>query len=367
MRIVFFMSIYGERIENFRKELAGEGLKGAMVLSRENICFLTGFCVGGYERLTALIVDSNEVSLVVPKLSLGQLEGVGIDRSIVWDDRDDPFAMATTQLEKAGSSSIGMESSTPISHYLKFRNFFGSEPAFVDRIMQNLRARKSRDEIEKMEKAVEISERALSETTGEIHARMTEKEVAGILEYNMRRMGSDGSAFSTTVASGKNSANPHHITSEKKIEEGDSIVIDFGATYHNYSADTTRTFVLGKVPEGYREVYETVRKAQETGISYAKPGMPAGDIDIEVRDTIEKAGYGEYFTHRTGHGIGLETHEPPYINGSNRVPLVPPVTFTVEPGIYILGKYGVRIEDVVLLDKDGARPLNGFTKDLTVL
>lgn len=361
------MSIYRERIGNFRKKLSEEGMNAAMVLSRENICYLTGFCVGGYERLTALIVKEEEVVLVVPKLSQGQLNDVAVDRSLLWDDRVDPYKMASEELESVGSTSIGIESSTPFYYYLKFRDFLGADPKFVDNILRDLRAKKSQDEIDRMKKAVEISERALSETTSEIKSGMTEKELAGILEYNMRRMGSDGNAFSTTIASGKNSANPHHITSEKKIEAGDSIVIDFGASYHNYSADTTRTFVLGNVPEGYKEVYQTVKKAQETGISDARPGMPAGDIDLKVREVIEKAGYGQYFTHRTGHGIGLETHEPPYINESNRVALNPPVTFTVEPGIYIMGKYGVRIEDVVLLEEGGAKPLNSFTKDLTVL
>lgn len=359
------MSVYDERIVRFREELEKNGIKGAMVLSRENICYLTGFCVGGYERLTALIVGKTETSLVVPKLSLGQIEDITVDNRLVWDDRADPYGMASTELERLTLEGLGVEATMPLSHYLKFRKYIGNEPKPVDKIIQKLRMRKSEDEIASIRKAVEISENALEATISEIRAGMTEKEVAGILEYNMRRKGSDGNAFATTIAAGLDSANPHHITSEHKIQEGDSIVIDFGASYHNYSADTTRTLVLGKASEEFRKVYNTVKKAQETGIEYARPGMPAGDIDIKVREVIENAGYGQYFTHRTGHGIGLETHEGPYINESDRTPLEPPVTFTVEPGIYMLGKFGVRIEDVVLLDQKGARPVNRFTKDLT--
>lgn len=361
------MPNYHGRLSEFRNKMLEEELKGALVLSRENICYLTGFCVGGYERLTALVVRESDSFLVVPKLSQGQLEGVPVDESITWDDRDDPFEITSKLVGDLPEGKLSIESGTPLSLYLKFRNVLGENPFFVDPIVRGMRRKKRKSEIEAMEKAVRISEDALSETVYEIKPGMTEKEIAGILEYNMRRKGSDGNAFGTTVASGKNSANPHHITSEKKVEKGDSLVIDFGAMYNGYSADTTRTFIIDHVPEGYRDVYETVKKAQETGIEYAMPGMPAGDIDIKVRSVIEQAGYGMYFTHRTGHGIGLETHEEPYINESNRVPLQPPVTFTIEPGIYIQGKYGVRIEDLVLLDEKGARAVNVFTKELTVI
>lgn len=361
------MTDYSVRIDEFRKELENNGLKGAVVLSRENICYLTGFCVGGYERLTALIVKEDSSSLVVPKLSQGQLDGVGVDRTFTWDDRDDPYGMARSIINEGGSGKMALEERTPLFLYLNFRESFGDNPVYADPMLVSLRQRKRKEEIELMRKAVEISEKGLELTTAEIRPGISEKEIAGILEYNMRKSGSDGNAFQTTVASGKNSANPHHVTSDKKVEKGDSLVIDFGASYGNYSADTTRTFVIDHVPEGYSDAYETVRKAQQHGIDFARPGVPAGDIDIEVRKIIEKAGYGEYFTHRTGHGIGLETHEAPYINESNRVPLEPPVTFTVEPGIYMLGKFGIRIEDTVLLEKEGARPMNTFTKQLTVL
>ncbi len=361
------MTGYSQRIDEFRKELDRNGLKGAVVLSRENICYLTGFCVGSYERLTALIVKENGSSLVVPKLSQGQLEGVGVDKTFTWDDRDDPYGIARSIMGDVEPGKMALEGRTPISLYFNFRDSFGDTPVYADPMLEMMRQRKRKEEIDSIRKAVEISERALELTKGEIRPGMSEKEIAGVLEYNMRKSGSDGNAFSTTIASGKNSANPHHITSEKKVEKGDSLVIDFGATYGNYSADTTRTFVIDHIPEGYSEVYETVRKAQQRGIDFAKSGIPAGDIDIEVRKVIEKAGFGEYFPHRTGHGIGLETHEAPYINEGNRLPLKPPVTFTVEPGIYIQGKYGVRIEDVVLLEENGATPVNSFSKELTVL
>ncbi|AKA48541.1 hypothetical protein IX51_04875 [uncultured archaeon] len=361
------MSDYRERLGELRKKLAEEELQQAVILSRENICYLTGFCVGSNERLTALIVNGKETSLVVPKLSQGQVRDIGVDKTVTWDDRDDPYAIAKEIIGSGGKGRIALESQTPLSLYMRFKDMFGPDPVFADQLMVALRQRKRGEEVEFIRKAVEISEKALEETTQEIKPGMTEKEVAGILEYNMRRNGSDGNAFSTTVASGKNSANPHHVTSDSRIEAGSSLVIDFGASYRNYSSDTTRTFVVGSIPEGFKDVYETVRKAQQTGIDCANPGIPAGDIDIEVRKVIENAGYGEYFTHRTGHGIGLETHEPPYINESNRSPLQPPATFTIEPGIYIQGKYGVRIEDTVLMDEKGTRAVNSFSKELRIL
>ncbi len=361
------MPDYAKRIQDFMERVRNQGLEGAVVLSKENICYLTGFCVGGHERLTALIVKGDQSHLVVPKLSIGQIENVPVDNPLVWDDSQDPYAMAAAAMEKGGSGKLGTETRMPLSHYLKFRAGLGENPVFVDEVLEEMRGLKDHDEIESMQKAVEISERALGKTVSEISPGMTEKDLAGVLEYNMRREGSDGSAFSTTIASGKNSANPHHITSDKKIEKGDSLVVDFGAAYNSYTSDQTRTFVVDHLPVGYEPVYNAVKDAQRAGVEYARPVMPAGDIDIHVREIIEKRGYGEYFTHRTGHGIGLEVHEAPYINASNRVPLKPPVTFTVEPGIYILGRYGVRIEDTVLMDEKGAKPLNNFSRDLTVV
>lgn len=362
------MSGQNNRVEDFREELVKAGIDAAIVLSKENICYLTGFCVGSHERLTALVVDRNSSSLVVPKLSLGQIRDLPVDKSLTWDDRQDPYEMTEKLMEGgSGMTTFATERGMPLSRYVRFRQNIGAEPVFVDGILEEMRGRKRKDEIEKMSRAVEISEKALKKTIPEIRPGITEKEIAGILEYNMRRFGSDGSAFGTTVATGKNSANPHHITSESKVESGDSLVIDFGAAYASYTSDQTRTFVVEKIPDGYKDVYNAVKDAQEAGVAFAKPGIPAGDIDDHVRSIIEKRGYGEYFTHRTGHGIGLEVHEAPYINSSNREPLNPPVTFTVEPGIYILGKYGVRIEDTVLLEQSGAKPLNKFNRELTVI
>lgn len=358
------MSDYANRIEEFRGILGSKGIQGAIILTKENICYLSGFCVGGIERLTALVIDQDGAYLVVPKLSQGQIEDVPVDRSFIWDDQQDPYEIMSSLLEKSTAGRFATESSMPLSRFLKFYRYIGESPSFVDGILEAMRGRKRNEEIQRMRKAVEISERALEATLNEISTGISEIELAGILEHNMRRMGSDGSAFSPTIASGKNSANPHHITSDKKLEIGDAVVIDFGASYRSYASDQTRTIVLDHAPTGFEEVYNVVKEAQQGGIDFAKPGIPAGDIDDHVRKEIVCKGFGNYFTHRTGHGIGLEVHEPPYINTINREPLVPPVTFTIEPGIYILGKYGVRIEDTILLDSEGAVPINKFTKEL---
>ena len=231
--------------------------------------------------------------------------------------------------------------------------------------LRGMRLVKDERELESLWQALKIADGAFERLLKEIKPGMTEKELAARLEYYMRSLGSEGVSFDTIVASGHRSALPHGAPTEKKIEVGDFVTFDFGALYNGYHSDTTRTVVMGMANSWHREIYTVVQEAQYRGIKAARPGITGRELDGMIREYIESRGYGKYFTHGLGHGVGLEIHELPNINSRGDMALKEGMVFTVEPGVYIQGKGGVRIEDTVVLTKDGARSLTGLKKTLT--
>ena len=216
--------------------------------------------------------------------------------------------------------------------------------------------------------ALEIAQDALEATIPSIKIGMTEKELSSELVVQLLRCGSEPEMpFAPIVSGGPNSANPHASPSERKLQAGDLLVVDWGATYDGYISDLTRTFAVGDVDDEYKKIHQIVQSANAAGRAAGKPGVPCAAVDKAARDVIEAAGYGVYFTHRTGHGLGLEGHEPPYIVEGNNVPLETGNTFTIEPGIYVPGLGGVRIEDDVLITENGAESLTTFDRELRVL
>jgi Xaa-Pro aminopeptidase len=231
-------------------------------------------------------------------------------------------------------------------------------------IIGPLRMRKSKEEIDYLREAASIADAVLHEVLGEGIEGLTELELAAQLEYEMKKRGAEELAFETLVASGPNSAFPHHRAQDRVIEEGDVVVIDYGCRFNGYHSDTTRTVVCGVPSTKVEEVYRVVQRAQEKAVQAIRPGIAAEEIDRVAREEIAQAGFGDNFIHRTGHGIGLEVHEAPFIVAGNRQLLEPGMTFSVEPGIYISGEFGVRIEDIVLVTDDGVERLNRNRREL---
>lgn len=235
-------------------------------------------------------------------------------------------------------------------------------------VVAELRMRKDSAEVDTMTRAVEVAEQALSDTLPFVRPGVTEREINARLIQALLQGGSGGELpFQPIIAFGPNSANPHAVPTDYAAQEGDLILFDWGANVDGYFSDLTRTFALGEPADELRTIYKTVQKANEAGRAAGGPGVPAGDVDKATRDVIENAGYGRYFVHRTGHGLGLEVHEDPYIRSDNQQLLAPGMTYTVEPGIYLAGKGGVRIEDDMLITPDGCRSLSTFPRDLTIL
>jgi Xaa-Pro dipeptidase len=231
------------------------------------------------------------------------------------------------------------------------------------RVMADLRMHKDAEEIAHMRKAIAIAEAGLTAALPLIKIGMTEKELSAEIGAQVVRAGSQGPS-NPMVESGPNSANPHATVSDRKLAPGDLLVIDFGALYNGYCADITRTFAVGDVEPEFEHIVKIAGEANAAGRAIARPGLPAGEVDRAARGVIEQAGYGRYFTHRTGHGLGSEPHEEPYIFAENTLPLEPGMVFTVEPGIYLTDRGGARVEDDVLVTENGAESLSTMPREL---
>ncbi len=238
----------------------------------------------------------------------------------------------------------------------------------AEKAIAPIRSRKSRVEIEAMRAAVEVAERALEQSLPQIRLGMSEKELSSELVVQLLRAGTETPLpFSPIVAFGPNSANPHASPSERALTPGDVILFDWGASVNGYVSDITRVFVAGEAPEELSQIARLVKAANQAAQTAAGPGVPAGDVDEAARATIAQGGYAASFTHRTGHGIGMEAHEEPYIRAGNAEPLAPGMTFTIEPGIYLNGLGGVRIEDDMVITPAGAESLTSMRRGLTSL
>jgi D-alanyl-D-alanine dipeptidase len=318
------------------------------------------------ERLTLLVLaPDQEPTLVVPALERPDAEaaaGAAAVTMVDWSDGSDPHPLVADLLPPEGR--FGISDSTWALHLL------GLQRALPDNryealtiCLPMLRAVKDAAELDRLAAAGAAADAAYGEILRVGFAGRRETEVAADLAGLLRRFGHEEVDF-TVVGSGPNGANPHHEAGDRVIEPGDTIVLDFGGLMDGYGSDTTRTVNVGEPSAQVREVHDIVRRAQQAAFEAVRPGVPCEEIDRVARHVITEAGYGEQFIHRTGHGIGVTTHEPPYMVEGEDQPLVPGMCFSIEPGIYLAGRFGVRIEDIVTVTEDGARRLNNTSHEL---
>ena len=237
----------------------------------------------------------------------------------------------------------------------------------TENLIESLSRIKDADEIKKIKKAIRIADKAFADILGSLKPGVTEKEIAFEMEYNMRSMGAESIAFDIIVASGQRSSMPHGIASTKKLRKGDFVTLDFGCIYQGYASDITRTVVLGKATEKHKKIYDVVLTAQKKACKAVKPGLACSRLDGVARDIIMKAGYGDYFGHGLGHGIGLAVHDNPSLNPRSTDTLAEGMVVTIEPGIYIPNWGGVRVEDDVLVTSSGGQILSKSPKELIEL
>ena len=284
-------------------------------------------------------------------------------------DRERPYSLLINQaLEKHGVKTLGFEEEyLTVAEFEVWKQKLHAELKPATKLLRTLRRCKDVQEIAAIEGAQRIAEQALEETLNFIRPGRTEQEIAAFLQYQMLRRGAEKMSFDPIVVSGPNSSMPHGVPGERELQPGDFITMDFGCVWKGYCSDMTRTVALGHVTEEMERVYQTVLQAQLAGIATARAGVSGREVDGAARTLIEKAGFGEYFGHGFGHGIGVEIHEDPNVSPGGEAPLEEGVVISAEPGIYLPGKFGVRIEDMLLITADGSRNLTKAGKDLLIL
>ena len=360
---------FAERRRRALEAAEAAGLAGILVSPGPDLAYLMAYAPLPLERLTLLVLStSTDPTLVVPTLERPLAERAAGAPGLIlrdWrDGRDDPYAVVAGML---GSGRYAVTDRTWASHLLALERA-GPERSFVaaGEALPLLRAVKDPDEIERLTVVAHAADAAFADVISLPFAGRAEAEVAAELDRLLREHGHERVDF-TIVGSGPNAASGHHEPGERRIEPGDAVVMDFGGMRGDYCSDITRTVFVGEPTDEAREVYAIVRAAQQAAFEAVRPGVAAEEVDRAARALITDAGYGERFVHRTGHGIGLEVHEPPYIVEGNATPLEPGMTFSDEPGIYLEGRFGVRIEDQVVVTPEAAERLNDATRELTIV
>ena len=361
-----------ERLARARKEQAERGVDALLLGPSPDLEYLTGYRPPALERLTMLVLPAHgEARLVVPALEAplarDHLGGLEVEVA-VWPETDDPVRLVTGALTAAGVAAgrLGVGDRLWSAFLLRLQYalpgaaFWPASP-----VTRQLRMRKDPEEIEALARVAAAIDQVV-EHLGELRwAGRSEQELARDIEQAIRDT-HDECCF-TIVASGPNAASPHHVATGRVIGPGDPVVVDIGGRLGGYCSDTTRTLAVGEPPAGFQGLYALLQAAQLAGCAAVRPGVAAASVDAACRDPITAAGHGELFLHRTGHGIGLEEHESPYIVAGNDEPLEPGMAFSIEPGLYPQGHYGARIEDIVVCTETGGRRLNTTSRALRIV
>lgn len=347
--------------------MAGRNLGAVYVTNPVSIAYLTGFSANPHERLMALAVRPGDAVLIVPAIEREKATRRASDVTVVgWRDGEDAYALVAQAL--GGLSDIGVEKEHITLHAAEMITTRTGASELVDagREIRRRRLIKRADEIEKLARAAEITDAAGAQVFSQLRPGMSEIEVSLLLGSAIGERGGT-LAFGSLVQSGPNSAMPHFTPSSRKLAHGDFVLLDFGAAFEGYNADTTRMAVVGEPTARQREIHDVVLRAHDAAIAAVRAGITTGDVDAAARGVIEDAGYGAQFFHRVGHGLGLEEHEDPSLDPGSATVLEAGMVFTVEPGIYIEGFGGVRIEDDLVVESDGCRVLTQSDRALKVV
>jgi Xaa-Pro dipeptidase len=360
------------RLAKLNAVLRASGLEALALNPGASLVYLTGLHFHLMERPTVVIFTCDSPPVVVlPELEMLKVKELAYEvKAYPYGEKPDEWeAVFREALQALGldGKRIGVE--TRQMRLLEYHYLHGGAPGaeFPDasEVVSRLRACKEPGEVEAMRKVVQVAQQALENLLPSIKTGMTEKEIAGELVVNLLRGGSQSEIpFAPIVSAGPNSANPHATPTDRKLQAGDLLVVDWGASVDGYVSDLTRTFAVGQVEEEMQTIHRIVQEANAAGRAAGKPGAPCAAVDIAARSVIEKAGYGQYFTHRTGHGIGMEGHEDPYMRGDNQQLLEPGMAYTVEPGIYLPGRNGVRIEDNMVITEQGVECLSDMERGI---
>jgi len=347
--------------------MADQEVDAAYITFPISIAYLTGFHANPHERLMALTVHQNGATLIVPAIERDRAVQIAGEFGVVsWRDGEDPYTFVRDAL--AGVGTVAVEKDHLTLRAAEALQAMTGAAAFTDisAEVRRLRRTKNAIELEKLRRAAEITDAAYEAIVGRIHVGQSELEVASMIADSIHSLGGT-LAFDPSVQFGKNSAEPHHHPSGHELREGDLVLIDFGAAFDGYHADTTRVLVAGEPTQEQREAHRTVLAAHDAAIAATRAGVSAGAVDAAAREVVEKEGRGPDFYHRTGHGLGLEIHEDPSLDPASPVVLEAGMVATIEPGVYVAGWGGIRIEDDIVVEAKGARLLTHSDRSLRVI
>ncbi|MCZ3385480.1 MAG: Xaa-Pro peptidase family protein [Actinomycetia bacterium] len=361
----------GRRLAAAQAAAREAGVDALLITPGPDLAYLTGYHAIALERLTCLIVPAEgdpvlvAPGLEVPAAKASPLGALGIPVN-GWAETDDPYALVATLAPDA--STVALADSMVASTVLRLRDAMPSaHQRLAGPVLRELRMIKSKGEIDHLRRAGRAIDSVHEQVPDLLRPGRTEREIGDDIAEAIIAAGHVSVDF-VIVASGPNGASPHHEVSDRRLTVGDPVVVDIGGTMPSrYCSDSTRMYALGHAPDEFLQYYGVLQEAQRRAVESVRPGVTAESVDAVARTTITEAGYGDRFVHRTGHGIGLQTHEEPYIVEGNSEPLKAGMVFSVEPGIYLPGRHGARIEDIVVVTGDGAESLNNTTHDLVVV
>lgn len=357
------------RIRRLQEHMAQTGVDVVAIAPTPNMRYLLGFAPHADERPTALLVSQSDIRLVVPTVNADQVEAHTGMTAMRWADEAGPtqaFREALGQLGFKPGATLAADDTMRTDAFILLQDLARPGRAIAaGELMTALRIRKSADEIERLARAAALTDEALLAGAEACGPGVSEREVAAVIANYYREHGAESVDF-TTVAAGPHSAFPHHETGDYKLQMGDTVILDIGATLGGYRSDITRVVQLGQPPAEVQAAYQAVLEANQRGRAAAVAGVKARTVDGAARSSLESAGYGPYFIHRTGHGLGLEIHEPPWITSESDTVLEPGMVFSVEPGVYLTGRFGIRIEDIVVVTEGECRCLTGADHGLII-
>ncbi|SDI31873.1 M24 family metallopeptidase [Natribacillus halophilus] len=352
------------RLEVVRTQFEQAGIDALLVDSPTNRRYLSRFT----GTAGAVLLTANDAFLITDFRYVEQAKSQSADFDIVQHENGAMSEEIQKLLEKESVQYLGFEKAyTSYEKYELYNQAFSAELVPVAGIVENPRMFKSQDELKTMKKAAGIADAAFEHIVTYIRAGIRERDIANELEFFMREQGAESSSFDIIVASGERGARPHGVASDKQVEKGDLITMDFGAYYDGYCSDITRTVAVGEVSDELRDVYDTVLQAQLKSVEKIKAGMTGIEADAIARELIYAEGYEGYFGHGLGHGLGMDVHEEPRLSMKGNLQLEPDMVVTVEPGIYLPGKGGVRIEDDIVITEEGNERLTTSDKTLKII
>jgi len=361
---------YAARVDQARRRMAAQRIDLLAVAPGDDLRYLCGFTPHPDERPCFLLLAASTAAFVVPSLNATQSAPYIPVPTFVYTDADGPAAALDAAKKALGGASparLALGDTMRADFVLLLSGVFpDAQLALASDVLAYLRMRKSAEEIEALRRSAMHADQAIRDAWAACRAGATEQEIADAAAASFRRSGSQEVVF-TGVASGPNGAFPHHSLSGRRLAVGDAVTLDLGGMLDGYASDITRVACVGAPGAKYREVHRTVDAAVQAALAAIRPGVPLKDVDLAARGVIERAGFGEYFIHRVGHGLGISVHEPPSVTHLNETPIDEGFVFSVEPGVYIPGEFGLRLEEIVYVGPDGAHVFSRLPRDIHVV